>query len=82
MLKLMYMISFRGDRGFALPTIVIASLILMMVLVAALSTTTSTRTALEEQYYSQLAREAAEAGWVKAEACLAMTGTAQWAGSG
>lgn len=82
MLKLMYMISFRGDRGFALPTIVIASLILMMVLVAALSTTTSTRTALEEQYYSQLAREAAEAGWVKAEACLAMTGTAQWAASG
>lgn len=54
----------------------------MMVLVAALSTTTSTRTALEEQYYSQLAREAAEAGWVKAEACLAMTGTAQWAASG
>lgn len=82
MLKLRYMISHRGNSGFALPTIVIASLILMMVLMAALSTTTSTRTALEEQYYSQLAREAAEAGWVKAEACLNQTGTAQWAGSG
>lgn len=73
---------FRGEYGFALPTIVIASLVLMMILVAALSATTSTRSALEEQYYNQLSREAAEAGWVKAEACLAQTGTAAWAAGG
>lgn len=70
MLKLFYMGFLKKERGFALPTVVIASLILMMVLAAALSTTTSTRTALEEQYYNQLSREAAEAGIAYAQGCM------------
>lgn len=68
----------RGEQAFALPTVVIASLILMIVLAAALSTSSSTRSALEEQYYNQLAREAAEAGWAKAEACIAQNGSITW----
>lgn len=68
----------RGERGFALPTVVVSSLILMMVLAGMLSTTSSTRVALEEQYYNQLSREAAEAGQIKAAACIAQTGTPAW----
>lgn len=86
MLKLRYMISHRGNSGFALPTIVIASLILMMVLMAALSTTTSTRTALEGHYYSQLAREAAEAGVQMAYECyyksVKTATSSQWPNAG
>ncbi len=70
-----------GQRGFALPTVVIASLVLMMVLVAVLSTTTSTRTAMEEQYFTQLSRETAEAGYAKAQACIMQNGSATWGAS-
>lgn len=71
---------FRGDTsGFALPTVVISSLILMIVLVAGLSVANSTRISLQTQYYDQLIREAAEAGTTFAQACLeANNYTPQW----
>ncbi len=71
---------FRGDTsGFALPTVVISSLILMIVLVAGLSVATSTSTSLQQQYYDQLTREAAEAGVTFAQACLdANNSTVTW----
>lgn len=68
-----------GTSGFALPTVVISSLILMTVLVAGLSIATSTRTSLQAQYYDQLIRESAEAGTTFAQACLeANNYTPQW----
>lgn len=57
-------------QGFVLPTVVVASIVLLMVLVAALQLASSTAAALREQYYNQLAKEAAEAGSVMATACL------------
>lgn len=59
------------SSGFALPTVVIASVVLLTVLVAAVSASTSVRTALDTQYYDRLAREAAEAGLARAQDCLA-----------
>ena len=49
-------------RGFALPSIMIASVVMLAVLVTVASSVTTTRTALDEQYREQLAREAAESG--------------------
>jgi alpha-tubulin suppressor-like RCC1 family protein len=57
-------------EGFALPTILIASVVMLIVLVSAVTATESTRTALDRQYYEQLAREAAESGLAVAQLCL------------
>lgn len=58
------------QSGFALPTILIASVVLMGVLASFVAVLGSTRTGLDNQYYNQLAREAAEAGLVRAHECL------------
>jgi alpha-tubulin suppressor-like RCC1 family protein len=58
------------QRGFALPTILIASVVMLIVLAAAVSATASIRSALDGQYYNRLAREAAESGLARANACL------------
>lgn len=67
--------------GFALPTILIAGLVAMMVLMTALTSSSSVRVALDEQYYQQLAREAAESGIAVAKDCLKNNGNiSSWAG--
>lgn len=58
------------QRGFALPTILIASVVMLIVLISAVSATASIRSALSGQYYDRLAREAAESGIARANACL------------
>jgi hypothetical protein len=58
-------------RGFALPTVLIASVILLTVLAVAVSATAAVRTTLKNQYYEQLAQTAGEAGVAYAKACLA-----------
>lgn len=58
------------ERGFALPTVILASVIMLIVLVTAVSAVSSITTALAGQYYNQLAREAAESGLASARACL------------
>lgn len=60
----------RSKDGFALPTVIMASLVMMMVLSAGLSMSTSSRMALNEQYLNQLSKEASEAGIRRAEDCL------------
>jgi alpha-tubulin suppressor-like RCC1 family protein len=60
----------RQEQGFALPTILIASVVMLMVLVAAVTSTESVHSALDRQYYDQLAREAAESGLALAQLCL------------
>jgi alpha-tubulin suppressor-like RCC1 family protein len=69
-------------EGFALPTILIASVVMLIVLVSAVTATESTRTALDRQYYNQLAREAAESGLAVAQLCLgASSYTPTWSSS-
>lgn len=71
----------RVRQGFALPTVLIASLVMMMVLMTGLTATSGTKTNLDEQYYVKLAEEAAEAGAVFAQNCMQSNGfVAPWAG--
>ena len=59
----------RAAQGFALPTIVITSVVLFAVLVAVMSTVSSVRATLNSQYQQALARDAAESGVAYAEYC-------------
>lgn len=61
--------SYRG--GFALPTVLIASVVMLTILAVSVSSVTAVRTSLKTQYYEQLAKEAGEAGVAYAKACLA-----------
>lgn len=60
--------------GFALPTVLIASVVMLMVLTVSVSSVVAIRTALQTQYYEQLAKTAGEAGVAYAKACLAKNG--------
>ena len=57
--------------GFALPTVLIASIVMLAVLLAAVTSTVAIRNALQSQYYNLLARTASESGAAYAKACLA-----------
>lgn len=73
-------------RGFALPIVLITSTVMLIVVMASLVAVASTRVALDNQYYDQLAREAAEAGLIRANECYltAQEGedTSKWPYSG
>lgn len=58
------------DAAFALPTVLIASVIMLTVLLVSVTAVSSIRTALNDQYYNQIAMEAGEAGTAMATACL------------
>lgn len=65
--------------GFALPTILIASVVMLMALTSAIGAVVSSRNALNEQYYNRLTKEAAESGLAKAQACLRLSaGVVTW----
>ena len=59
----------RASRGFALPTIVITSVVLFGVLVVVMSTVSSVRTTLNTQLNEALARDGAESGVAYADYC-------------
>lgn len=68
---------YRG--GFALPTVLIASVVMLTVLAVAVSSVAAVRMALKTQQYEQLAKVAGEAGVAYANACLAKNNNiAQW----
>lgn len=60
----------RYRQGFALPTILIASVVMLLVLTTAIAAVVATRNALDDQRFTQLAKEATESGTAKAQACL------------
>lgn len=65
--------------GFALPTVLIASIVMLTILAVSVSSVTAVRTTLKAQYYEQLAKVAGEAGVAYAKACLAKNGNVpQW----
>ena len=64
--------NYRG--GFALPTVLIASVVMLIVLSVSVSSVAAVRTTLKTQYYEQLAKAAGEAGVAYAKACLAKNG--------
>lgn len=60
--------------GFALPTVLVSSVIMLMVLVTAVSFTVAVRTSLEQERYSTLAGMAAASGTAFAQTCLEASG--------
>ncbi len=59
-----------AQRGFALPTVVIASVVMLMILVTTVSAVSSARVALDAQYDEQRLRDAAESGAARAQDCI------------
>lgn len=68
-------------QGFALPTVLIASVVMLSMLLLSLQIISASSGALREQYYQQVAREAAEAGSARARECLSQVGSAAWTDS-
>jgi len=60
----------KNSRGFALPTVLIASIVMLTVIVAAASSVANVRVGLDSQYYLSLANDAAEAGVVYSTSCI------------
>lgn len=60
----------RVAAGFALPTVLIAGIVMMIVLMTTLVAASGTRANFDSQYYSRLAREAAESGALFAQNCM------------
>ena len=58
------------DRGFALPTVLIASVVMMMVLLSGLTASSSVNTAIREQFQNKMLKTAADSGAAMARACL------------
>ncbi len=52
----------RTANGFALPTVMITSVVMLIMLLTGLVTVSSANVAIRNQYYDQLAKEAAESG--------------------
>lgn len=57
------------EHGFALPSVIVASLVMFTVLVALVGSVTSVKSALDSQYYEGLASDAAESGLIQAKQC-------------
>ena len=69
----------RRSRGFALPTVLIVSIVMLTVLVSAVASTAGVRASLTAQYYNQLQQTASDAGTAYAKACLAANnGVPMW----
>ena len=68
-----------SKSGFALPTVIISSLVMFAVLVSVVSSVSSARASLDSQFYEQLARDARESGASRAADCLKNNNyTATW----
>ena len=66
-------------KGFALPTVLISSVVLLLILVTAVSATVAVRTGLQDQRYERMAQLAGEAGTAYGLACLEKNnGTVTW----
>ena len=75
--------NYRRLRGFALPTVLIASIVMLTVLLVAVTSTAAVRASLTAQYYGQLSQTASDAGTAYAKACLAANnGVPLWSGAG
>lgn len=65
--------SFKLQKGFALPTVLISSVVMLIVLTTSVAAVASIRTSLNDQYFTKLAQQAAESGVALAERCLRLS---------
>ena len=72
----------RVSGGYALPSVLISSIIMLIVLISSVTSTVAVRISLKNQYYDKLSHQASEAGIAYAKACIsANNGTPQWTDS-
>jgi len=71
----------RYSRAFALPTVMITSVVMILLLSVALASVGSITASINNQLYDKLAKEASEAGLTMATACLANVDTPTWSNS-
>ncbi len=71
---------YTASEGFLLPVVVVLGLAVGTVSVVALQSVAQNSVTLNNQYYDQVAREAAQAGVAAAASCI-RAGTAVWAGT-
>lgn len=64
----------KTKKAFALPTVLLSSIVMIMILVTAVSVTSSINGSLKDQYYTTLASKAADAGAIMAQACIDQNG--------
>lgn len=65
------------QQGFALPVVLLTSMMLIVVMLALSQSIMSMRNSVNYSYYSQLAEESSEAGTIYAAACIDANGRAQ-----
>lgn len=69
------LLTIHRKNGFTLPTLLIISTVLMAMGAAILQGTLSVKNSLDDQYYDQIAREAAESGVRFAQSCITSNST-------
>jgi Tfp pilus assembly protein PilX len=62
--------------GFAMPLVLISSIVMLIVLLGSLTSVTSTSSLMREQLYDKITKEAAESGVNMANACLTLNSNA------
>jgi len=66
--------NYKKSTGFALPTVLMTSVIMLAVLAAAVASSVSIRNALQDQHYNRMARQAADSGYSYAQSCIDKNG--------
>lgn len=66
-----------GQSGYVLPTVIVLSLGIIIISVTAMDVISTSSVTLQDQYYRQLAREAAQSGVTAATSCI-KGGTTTW----
>lgn len=72
---------FADQPAFALPTVLIISLVLLVIGLSTLQISSSISRSLQDQHWQRLAKEAGQAGVVYAASCLQKNGDEYWSGS-
>ena len=67
-----------NQKAFALPTVLIGSVVMIIVMLAAITATVSVSSAINAQYYNKLSLEAGESGIAMAVSCIDLNDTATW----
>lgn len=66
------------QKAFALPTVLIGSVVMIIVMLAAITATVSVSNAINAQYYNKLSLEAGESGTAMAVSCIKQRGSVAW----
>lgn len=66
------------EAGFALPTILIVSVVMVVVMLAAVQSIVNINIAINNDYYARVADDAAQSGLLKAQRCITLNGSVGW----